>query len=314
MSQLTDIQIKIHSIIEEYESVRKAKDHLAIVEDELAQAYDKIKSMDAQLDKELKDIDALDKIGVKALFYKTLGSKEEQMEKERQEYLELSLKYKEYKAEVELMEFERDLLVKKSNKIVELQQSLIRLKKARKSEILTGSDLQRKDDLMELMEKLDLHIALKKELSEAVQAGKDAIRALDVVIGHLDEAGHWGKWDMMGDHRAKYSKRQAIDLAVRRIPEARNRMQIFTRELADLGDTDTNINVNQIRANKFTDFFFDNLISDWIVQQRIVGTRNDVQNSKSHVQRVLMSLTREQSQVLEKLELLKNQYNSLLTD
>ena len=43
--------------------------------------------------KEFEDIENLEKLGMKALFYKVLGSQEEQLEKERQEYLQASLKY-----------------------------------------------------------------------------------------------------------------------------------------------------------------------------------------------------------------------------
>ena len=49
--------------------------------------------LELNMQKEFEDIEALEKLGMKTLFYKVLGSQQEQLEKERQDYLQASLKY-----------------------------------------------------------------------------------------------------------------------------------------------------------------------------------------------------------------------------
>jgi len=286
--------------------------HLEDIDRRLKASYSQIKLMDKQLEKELKDIEELEKIGVKALFYKTLGSKEEQLEKERQEYLELSLKYKEHKSEVELMEYERDLLKKKSTKLPEIKSKLTRLKKERHYEILNSGDKFLKDEYVQVVEKLDLNHAIQKELEEARETGYQAKRHLEELIAHLNEAGNWGKWDMYGDRNAKYSKKRAIDRAVRTLPKSRNSLSLFVREMQDLGENDINFNLNPIQFNNFTDFFFDNLISDWIVQQKIVSTKNDVSSTHSYLSRLLMTLDQESKDINNKLSALQKKREQLL--
>ncbi len=51
--------------------------------------------VDNKLEKEYKDIEKLENLSIKGLFYKILGSKEEQIERERQDYLQIVLKQKE---------------------------------------------------------------------------------------------------------------------------------------------------------------------------------------------------------------------------
>lgn len=249
---------------------------------------------------------------MKALFYKTLGSKEEQIEKERQEYLELSLKYKQYKSEVELMEYERDLLKKKSGRLGEVQRRLASLKKHRQLEILKGPDVQLRDDYQTVVEKLDLNLAIKKELEEAIISGRQVKLVLEEIISLLNEAGNWGKWDMYGDRNAKYAKKRAMDKAVRTLPKAKHKLNLFLKEMRDLGENDVSIKLNPIQFSNFTDFFFDNLISDWIVQQKIVSTKNDVARTHTYIQRLLLTLNQEFKDLEQKLVKLNSKREAML--
>ena len=165
-----------------------------------------------------------------------------------------------------------------------------------------------------ILEALDLNVAIKKELSEAILAGKNCSDILQKVISHLKMAGDWGKWDMYGNKGAKYSKRRALDAAARLLPTTRHQLKLFMRELNDLGENDIQININPIQINNFTDFFFDNLISDWIVQQRIVNTINEISNSHTHVIRVVMSLEKEEELVSDKIHELKMRREQMLSD
>ena len=294
MENLSDIQRQIQETLGAYETLRHVNNHVDEIELQLEEAYKKIKAMDKLLDKELKDISDLEEFGIKSFFHKTLGTKEQQLEKERQEYLELSLKYKEYKSEIELMEYERDLLAKKLDGIPKLEDKLRLLKESRKSEIMSGSETTIKKDFLALMSRLDTHTILQREISEAMHEGSKSLEYLAKIIAYLDKAEEWGRWDMYGDNRrAGYLKQQSIDKAVRLLPQVQHQLNLFKREMKDLGEKNIVLQLDTIHIRKFRDFFFDNLISDWIVQQRIRSTLNSVAATKAHVERIVLSLQQE---------------------
>jgi len=312
MSQLTEIQKQIQTTLEDFESVKNVESHVNEINEQLNLAYNKLKVLDSKLDKELKDIEELEKLGVKSLFYKTLGNKEAQLEKERQEYLEASLKYKELKASVELMEFEKDILNKKINQLPELEYKLKALKKTREQEILTHSEVHIQNEFREILHQIDVSVLLRKELKEAITEGDKAMNDLKVVATFLHKAGDWGNWQMRGDRRGAYNKKRAIDQALNNMTRAQHQLNLFTRELKDLGENNIAFKLNRVHFNNFTDFFFDNLISDWIVQQRIKNTLGNIEGTYAHVQRLVLSIKQELQTTESKISQLNTQKDSYL--
>lgn len=313
MKNLSSIQSQIQVALGEYESLKNVSSYISEIDDKLSKAYQKVKLMDTQLDKELKDIEALQRVGVKSLFHKTLGTKEQQLEKERQEYLEMSLKYKQFKGEIDLMEYERDLLSKKLNGIEELKIRVNRLKELRKQEILSSPNLEERKQFQEILHKMDVNISLEKEISEAIEQGNKSNQALINLIAFLKQAGEWGRWDMYGDNRrAGYLKKQALDKAVRYLPQVQYQLNLFQRELRDLGEQNVSLRLDTIQMDRFKDFFFDNLISDWIIQQRIKSTLNNIEATHAHLKRIVLSLQQEMVNVKDNLKALNNQKENLL--
>ncbi|MBT8229016.1 MAG: hypothetical protein KJO50_02065 [Bacteroidia bacterium] len=313
MDSLSQVQQEIKSTLEEYESLKNVESHINEIESKLKLAYNNLKELSKRLDKELKDIENLEGISLKGLFYKTLGNKEDQMDKERQDYLEVSLKYKEYKKEIELMEFEHKLLRKKLNNLPELKIKLEDLKKKRTNEILSSPQIHLRNEFQEILRKMDTSILLNRELEEAIEEGEKAVKLLAVVSSYLRKAGKWGQWDMAGkNRRGAYMKHQSIDKALKELPRAQHQLNIFTRELKDLGENNINFKLNMVQFNRFTDFFFDNLISDWIIQQRIKSTINNIESTRDHTQRILLNLKQEKEHNDARFASLNDEKNHIL--
>ena len=303
MKKLTKLQVQVRETIEKLESLKTIQSHLTETKNGLKQLYGEIRSMDKQLDKELKDIEKLERVGVRSLFHKTLGTKEAQLEKERQEYLELSLKHKELKKEIALLEYEKELLTKKIRSIKEVEKKLTQLKKEREKELKNNLDPQIRQEFRSLLETIDFNHALRREIEEAHNAGAKCLKILEKVIALLKNAGEWGRWDMYGDkRRSEYMKHRSLDQALKNIPVAQHNLNLFKKELADLGEKEVVLQLDNVHFNKFRDFFFDNLISDWIVQQRIKNTLNNVEATHSHVRRIIMSLEQEFKLVNKKIQ------------
>ena len=83
MSQIGE---EIKKLLEEHQSLKKSEARLAEIVPEIEKVNREVQTLEQQMRKEFEDIENLEKLGMKALFYKVLGSQEEQLEKERQEY------------------------------------------------------------------------------------------------------------------------------------------------------------------------------------------------------------------------------------
>lgn len=314
MKKVSSIQRKILETIQKIESLKVVESHVDEVKDQLSDAYNKLKSIDSKVQAELEDVVKLEKLTVKSLFYKTLGSKEQQLEKERQEYLEVLLKYKEYNKSIELMAYELALLEKKLTSLPSLKNDLKVLKKQRKEEIIKSDDSMLKRELNAVLKKLELHAALSVELNEAYNEGQKSLKTIQVVMDHLKKARQWGNWrGHQNKRRASILKHQAIDKAMKHLHVAQHHLNLFSRELKDLGENNIEFSLNMDHFGKFTDFFFDNLISDWIVQQRIKATLGNLESTKSHISRILMNLMKEVEQNKSRVMALEKQKDNILT-
>lgn len=313
MNALTSIQLKIKDTLEKYESLKVISSHVNEIEISLKDSYDKMKILDKRLDKELKDIEDLEKIGVKSLFYKTLGNKEAQLEKERQEYLGASLKYKELKQRIELQEYERGILAKKITQLPLIKKNLDDLKSKRETEILSSSDSNLQNEFRKLLNQLDTLNSFHVELQEAIREGEKGKELLVALISFLKKAKDWGRWDMYSkDRHTKYMKHRAIDNAVKVLTTTQHQLSLFSRELRDINENSIEFNLDVGDFKKFSDFFFDNLISDWIVQQRIKSSLHNIVSTNDHVSELIRQLSEELQIVDNEISIINKKKDELL--
>lgn len=285
----TQDQIKV--VLEKLVELKRIEKHFQSTMNQLDDSYTKLDELHDILEKEYLDVKELEGLSMKSLFHKVLGSKEEQIEKERQEYLQATLRYNDFKKSVELLEFERDLLKKKITDVSIYENQLEQLKIKREKELLMSNSDQGKE-LMRIVHQLDQLISVGKELSEARQAGGDALHNLKLLLQFLKKAKDWGSWDMMQSktRHAGYYKRDSIDQAREASYHAKHHLNRFQKELHDIGERQYNFEVNIGNFNTFTDIFFDNLISDWIIQQKIKNAVHNVDGVYDKVKRLLQSI------------------------
>jgi len=257
----------------------------------------------------------LEELSVKGLFYKILGSKEEQIEKERQEYLQVSLKYDEAKKSLELLEYERNLLKGKADKLPELEKKLESLiKKREKSLIENNTDAGKQ--ILNLLLIIDTHREFIGNVQQTQKTGEEVIDVLDKMIQHLRQAKDWGQWDMAGRQRgASYMKHNQIDRARDLSYHARHLLVRFENDIKQIyGHQQFNLNLDFDSFSRFTDIFFDNLISDWIVQQKIQNALTNVSSVRDKIIRILKSMDAEIGKAEAKLADLEGQRKKLIIE
>lgn len=309
---MSDIQKEIQETLEEISNLDRIRSHYDQSVAELKDSQSKLKGYENKLNKELKEFEAIESNGLKSVFYKVLGSREKQVEKERQDYLEASLRYNELKKSIELLEFEIDLLQKKLGNTESLHKNIEILKQKRENEILKSNPKLAKA-LIEIAKETDQYYVYHKELKEAYAVGEKVVKSLQEMANELNKAKDWGNWDMMGRSRsASFNKHSSIDRAKNISVWVKHELLLFNKELADVGHNDANFDLNLNNFSKFTDVFFDNLISDWIIQQRIVTALSNTVSVRDRVVLILRSLSTEYEKANLTIEQLKQKRNQLL--
>ncbi len=130
-------------------------------------------------------------------------------------------------------------------------------------------------------------VDMERERQEAIQAGERALDSLYAAKTELNKARTWGVVDLFGggliSGLIKHSK---MSNAQQYLQDAKYNLQNFSRELRDVDlYYDTNLQVGDFLT--FADFFFDGVLADWLVQDKINRARSQVDDAIYRVESIL---------------------------
>ncbi len=132
----------------------------------------------------------------------------------------------------------------------------------------------------------------KKEITEALRAGEDALDHLKRARECLNSAGNWGLLDMFGGGLlSTFVKHSKMNDAEGLVQQARSALQRFQRELMDVENV-AEFHIETGDFLSFADYFFDGLIVDWLVQSRINDAKRQVDNAIEGVNYIMDQLRR----------------------
>lgn len=261
---------KIDEVLESLAKLEAVEVHYESLLEQEASMVGQQEDIELQLAKELKDVEKLESTSLKSVFYNVLGSKQEQLEKERQEYLELSLRHTEHLKSLELIAYEKEVIGGKLSDIGSLRQELQALKAEREKEILSTPSILR-NKLLYNSKQTDEATNHIQRLLETQKLTEATVQSLQIVIGHFRKAKDWGNWDMGSKRSYHYGrlKHNAIDQAVNEANRTNLLLQSMGKALKSVGYQTSNLVIGFDSFSGFMDVLFDNLISDWIVQAKI---------------------------------------------
>ena len=261
----------------------------------------RVRQLEKEKESEQADVDRLERGSLAAFFYQMVGRMDEKMDKEQQEAYAARVRYD--AAARELASIDADLA---------------RLEARLKG--LSGCEQRYQDALMErfreikatnspaaqeLMESESRVVDLKlrrREIREAIQAGKKALKRTEAVLESLDSARGWSTMDLMGggvwSDLAKYDH---LDEAQEQVEQLQVDLRRFKTELADV-EINADIQVTVEGFLRFADFFFDNLFTDWEVRDHIDQSIEQVKDTRRQIQRVLDKLERMEGSIKAQLE------------
>lgn len=312
---MSEIHKQLKETLLQFRQIQKVRQHHEALRLRLSEEVKALGEVQKALRKEERDVEKLEKTSVRSLFHQMIGDREKQIENERQKYLQVALRYNELSKSIDLMQYELHIL---ENKLLDFD----RLKKQyRDLMILREKELMQSDpdvgpELILLHKQIDRGHMLKKDIKEAIKTGREAERILLAMDKELQAARNWGYHDTAGGRgSSSYMKHRSIDQAKDLSYRARHALLLFRRELEDVfEDARIRININMEGFNSFTDIFFDNLISDWIIQQRIGRAMRDVRHVRHQVRATLQQLTKEQPRLEKEMKTLEKKRESMILE
>ncbi len=310
---MSEVHHRLKETLKEFRHAEKVKRHYAELEERLSRESAELRKLEQLVAKEEKDVKDLERASVKSLFYRILGDRDKQLQKERQEYLQVALSYNDMRKSVELIEYEIGLLEGKLDRLEVLREEIATLKSRREEELLAENS-SRGIRLRELCNEVDARIVLLQDIDEATDAGRYALDLLSKLEKQLREARNWGQWDMWADG-AGWLKHSAIDKARGFLHKVRHALIRFNDELSDVfDDARFNVDLRIERIDNFMDIFFDNLITDWVVQQKIKNALDSAKNTRYQVNAALRRLSHERPNVEREINELEAERESIILD
>ena len=170
----------------------------------------------------------------------------------------------------------------------------------------TGARLARLDQQLDELEHQ------RREVGEAISAGRTAESALSAVLNSLDSAETGGLGTMLGGGLlTTMAKHGDLDDAQAGIGWAQQCLSRFRTELADVRDME----LPQVQVGEFAtfaDYFFDGIFVDWYIQSRINDAQRGVEAVDSRVCEVLNRLQWMDQELAEEQDGLKREREGLL--
>lgn len=251
----------------------------------------RVDSLAQKVDAEQADVRKLEGMSLTAVFYSVLGTKSDQLEKEKQEFLAAKLKLEDATQLLDSSKAEERRLRSELEQFAGVDDELAALL-SEKEEFLRNSSDANAELLLQYSEQIADLNSDHRELGEALAVGREALNTLKLVESDLNSAANWGAWDMLGGGMlvtmAKHSK---IDSAKQHAQAAQEKLLRFQEELADANQR-LQISLELGGLTAFGDLFFDGLITDWVVQSKISNAKTACASAISETEEALYECDR----------------------
>jgi hypothetical protein len=263
-----------------------------------------LNKLSEELQKENEDVLKLKSSNITSLFYTILGTKEERLNKEKQELLKARLKYNQCKNNVKFLAVESKKIVDELNQteVCETEYEDLLNKKLK---VIQHEDRVASEELKQLINRKEGMKVNILEIDEAITAGEEALEAVENTIKELESADGWGLSDDV-----KYGH---VDEAGRYAEEASRTLGKLKREMSDIKMiTGTEIAVGTF--DTFSDYFYDGLIFDWVVQSEIGKSLDAVKNTKNQIDKAMSKLYEEKVTEEFMIRQLEDQINNIIEE
>ncbi len=168
--------------------------------------------------------------------------------------------------------------------------------------------------LSQLAVELGVAEARRREIAEAVEALRAARSALDEALSKLDSAGGWSTYDTFfgGGLVADMVKHSRIDEATDAFVRVNRALERLSVELTDVGIAALEgVEISDMLA--VFDVLFDNILSDWMVRDRISQAQAKAKDLSQLLDDLAGELTTQANDASDRIATLHARRESILT-
>lgn len=274
------------------------------VERLLTHAEREIDRHESDLQKVRKQLNKLEAFSFVNLFREWSGKKDELIEQNMDQVAVTELKLIEAQLTCEDLQDERVDLIQKLNAINEpyVMRELQKINEQKK-EWLQQHAPEVAKQLTRILDQELLCKQLLNEIHEALDAGNVALSKLTDAGVALHEAQSYSTWDTFlgGGFIATAMKHEKLDKTNSYIHEAQMALQRFHNELLDVKEMrqDT-LPITTDGFVMFTDYFFDNIFTDWSIHSKISTAMNQISRVQDDVANTMRELEQKLSVTMQK--------------
>ncbi|WP_334072823.1 MULTISPECIES: hypothetical protein [Paenibacillus] len=235
---------------------------------------------------EEEDVARFTRMSFSNLLFTLTGKKAEKLEQEEREVISARLIYEQTDRAVRDTRQQIESLERRLGEICNWRREYDTIFGAKEKIVLDNNE-----PLRELAERQAVLTVEVKELDEAIRAGQSVQHDLERAEESLQSAKNWGTYDMFGGGMlSTHIKHSRLDEAMERIYAAQTNLRRFEKELQDVGGSDFTSGLEISGMLRFSDYFFDGLIADWLVQGRITEMHDQVTQRLTEVSSVVYEL------------------------
>lgn len=261
--------------------------------------------------RERKDVDRLEAHGVTAFFYLLTGRMDEKLDIERQEYYAARAKYDACVRELEAINQDIESTEEDLADLAGCEARYAQALEAKRL-ALESSGTPEAVALLKQEEQLHYLTSQQKELEEAIAAGTEALNTTAEVMQNIESAKDWATLDLLGGgFLADMAKHDKLDEAQSKIAHLQVLLQKFNKELSDV-TIRAHLQVRIDGMLRFADFFFDGLIADATVLDRIKSSLRQVSHTREEILAILRQLQDELEDVRHRSARLRKELDALV--
>ena len=271
----------------------------------------KVAMLEQKMLSEKKDVDRLEGKSLAAFYYHAFGKKTEKLEGERREYYAARVKYDAAVRELKAVELDLECTEEDLQDLQNCEERYIRAVEEKRRAIESSATPQSRD-LVEKEQDLNFMRSQERELEEAIAAGTAALRLASEVVRSLKHVEGLGLFDRLGGgFLMDMAKQEVLDDAQKNVEQLQIQLQHFNKELADVKIRD-NLAANVGRLLKFTDTYFENLVTVETPVDRLKESGKQVDETRDLLLGILRQLQSRLEEVRHRQVTMQTELNALI--
>lgn len=281
-NKLQEVLIKIKNLDIVENEFSKAKENLNVI-------GESINDLLVLLEKKNNEIQKMDSFSLGGAIKSIFVDKNKALEDKRNEYYTLSQKYDKLKVKKSGIEFEYDILNKKLIELTKYKKEFDYLMDLRAKELLNENSSQGYS-LKKILKEFDEEKEKHKKLNITRDLIDKLLNRTTLLSASLREVENYTSWKGRRTRNHRFDKRQAINRAKELNLECKLMLNNLDKLLIDINYTFRTLDLQLVNFENLMGVFFDNIISDFILQQNIEKAIIEVESVYKRLKKIKVDI------------------------